>query len=349
MHDTDSLTSPTTAIAEGHQIYPLSQAAEAAHFTKASENISWSRIYEYECQPPPAIHLFDAFREDGNVSIKFYSYPDFFFDEWKKLMVATAESRKSKGAARSGGGGKKRAEGNNKKRSGSTSLGGKSAAPKGIAIRKYSREGQFSIMQVQASVKGASAESSPTSPTNMPSSTSASGGLDRIAEDGADNDSNKRFSRPANPIPIIPPAPISPPSPGVKASSSQDSFVNRKMIPMGSSPNAGLMSALHQELASRGSSASVSRSPTMDKNISQMMMAGGDQQRQQSSRSSTIEGNFGNLSLKTSLSLGGGVSFIPPPPPAAPALSPLASPVQGKCLISMKQHQLVLNSEFSSL
>ncbi|KAJ3362495.1 WH2 domain-containing protein [Allomyces arbusculus] len=53
-----------------------------------------------QCTAPPALDRLDAYRDDGMQSMAFYSYPDFFVDEWRKVMTKDEEERKKKKAAR---------------------------------------------------------------------------------------------------------------------------------------------------------------------------------------------------------------------------------------------------------
>ncbi|KAJ3359780.1 WH2 domain-containing protein [Allomyces javanicus] len=53
-----------------------------------------------QCTAPPALDRLDAYRDDGMQSMAFYSYPDFFIDEWRKVMTKDEEERKKKKAAR---------------------------------------------------------------------------------------------------------------------------------------------------------------------------------------------------------------------------------------------------------
>ncbi|KAI9164568.1 Wiskott-Aldrich syndrome protein member 1 [Blastocladiella emersonii ATCC 22665] len=49
-----------------------------------------------QCAAPPRLDLLDAYRDDGVASMTRYSYPDFFVDEWRKLMCKEEEERKKK-------------------------------------------------------------------------------------------------------------------------------------------------------------------------------------------------------------------------------------------------------------
>lgn len=48
------------------------------------------------CMQPPPLYELDAFREDGQSCMKLYSYPQFFVEQWVKLMDAENESRRRK-------------------------------------------------------------------------------------------------------------------------------------------------------------------------------------------------------------------------------------------------------------
>ncbi|TPX67578.1 hypothetical protein SpCBS45565_g03715 [Spizellomyces sp. 'palustris'] len=54
-------------------------------FTKETEDPSLRAVYE-TCNDAPNLSLMDPFRADGQPCMKFYSYPEFFAEEWKMLM-----------------------------------------------------------------------------------------------------------------------------------------------------------------------------------------------------------------------------------------------------------------------
>lgn len=49
-----------------------------------------------KCQPAPRLELLDRFRTDGLPCMRFYSYPEFFVDEWKALMQKPGSKAKRK-------------------------------------------------------------------------------------------------------------------------------------------------------------------------------------------------------------------------------------------------------------
>ncbi|KAJ3277252.1 Wiskott-Aldrich syndrome protein member 1, partial [Borealophlyctis nickersoniae] len=68
-------------------------------FTKDTEDPSVKEAYD-ACTPPPELGVMDAFRTDGQTCMKFYSYPEFFVEEWKTLMQKELEERKAKRKAK---------------------------------------------------------------------------------------------------------------------------------------------------------------------------------------------------------------------------------------------------------
>ena len=53
-------------------------------FTKESDPYPLRAVYE-KCAPPPNVDILDEFRIDDMKCMRFYSYPEFFFDEWRRL------------------------------------------------------------------------------------------------------------------------------------------------------------------------------------------------------------------------------------------------------------------------
>ncbi|KAJ3104492.1 hypothetical protein HDU97_009105, partial [Phlyctochytrium planicorne] len=69
-------------------------------FTRSTEHPAIQSIYESTCAPPPQLHLLDDFRTDGEKSMKFFSYPDFFVEQWRGIMQRELDERKAKRLAR---------------------------------------------------------------------------------------------------------------------------------------------------------------------------------------------------------------------------------------------------------
>ncbi|KAI9206009.1 uncharacterized protein BJ171DRAFT_39347 [Polychytrium aggregatum] len=63
--------------------------------TKKTEPVSISKVYD-RCRGPPELSRLDEFRTDGQNSLKQYTYPEFFLEEWKKLMAAEANTKPKK-------------------------------------------------------------------------------------------------------------------------------------------------------------------------------------------------------------------------------------------------------------
>jgi WAS family protein 2 len=64
-------------------------------FLKGSANPSVEQVYN-ECFPVPNLAVLDKFREDGQTCMKFFSYPQFFMEQWKLLMEKEQQQRKLK-------------------------------------------------------------------------------------------------------------------------------------------------------------------------------------------------------------------------------------------------------------
>ncbi|KAJ3302451.1 Wiskott-Aldrich syndrome protein member 1 [Kappamyces sp. JEL0829] len=64
-------------------------------FTKSSRPSEISALYE-SCYPSPRLEVLDQFRNDGLCSMKLFSYPEFFVDEWKHLLKQSGDKHKKK-------------------------------------------------------------------------------------------------------------------------------------------------------------------------------------------------------------------------------------------------------------
>ena len=52
-------------------------------------------VYE-NSEPVPELNSLNKFRDDGKMSLKFYTNPSFFFELWQEEMNKELESRKKK-------------------------------------------------------------------------------------------------------------------------------------------------------------------------------------------------------------------------------------------------------------
>jgi hypothetical protein len=48
------------------------------------------------CEPPPALNELNAFREDGKISLKYFTDPDYFFRLWFEEMKEQTEREHQK-------------------------------------------------------------------------------------------------------------------------------------------------------------------------------------------------------------------------------------------------------------
>ncbi|KAF2070011.1 hypothetical protein CYY_008668 [Polysphondylium violaceum] len=74
--------------------YHAENAERHQHFTHGSIPASVNQVYQEKCKPPPKLHLLDAYMDEGQKSLKLYTNPDFFIDEW------VAEQQKQREEAR---------------------------------------------------------------------------------------------------------------------------------------------------------------------------------------------------------------------------------------------------------
>ncbi|KAJ3326549.1 Wiskott-Aldrich syndrome protein member 1 [Blyttiomyces sp. JEL0837] len=68
-------------------------------FVKATENPSMKALYD-SCAPPPALHVLDQYRTDGQKCMKFYSCPEYFVEEWRSLIQREQDLKKAKRIAK---------------------------------------------------------------------------------------------------------------------------------------------------------------------------------------------------------------------------------------------------------
>lgn len=68
-------------------------------FTQASQSVEMREAYD-RCPPIPDLDILDVFRSDGQSSMKLFSYPDFFVEEWKVLQGSSnKKSRRLKNSS----------------------------------------------------------------------------------------------------------------------------------------------------------------------------------------------------------------------------------------------------------
>ena len=63
--------------------------------SKETADPSIQRVYQ-ECAPLPKLELLDKFRDDGQPSLMYYSYPQFFMEQWRELMEKETSTKKKK-------------------------------------------------------------------------------------------------------------------------------------------------------------------------------------------------------------------------------------------------------------
>ena len=67
----------------------------SSYLSKESRPQEMAVVYE-KCKKPPQLHRLDEFRSDGKTCMQFYSNPNFFVEEWKKVMERESEEKKKK-------------------------------------------------------------------------------------------------------------------------------------------------------------------------------------------------------------------------------------------------------------
>jgi len=60
-----------------------------------TENASIRQVYS-KCSSAPRLQDLDEFRADGKASLSFYTYPRFFAEEWKRLVMKEDEERRQR-------------------------------------------------------------------------------------------------------------------------------------------------------------------------------------------------------------------------------------------------------------
>eukprot|EP00835_Amoeboradix_gromovi_P001916 NODE_98_length_21025_cov_0.475055.p5 type:complete len:507 gc:universal NODE_98_length_21025_cov_0.475055:15807-17327(+) len=67
----------------------------SSYLSRESRPKEMVAVYE-KCKRPPELHRLDEFRFDGKTCMQFYSNPNFFVEEWKKVMEKENEEKKKK-------------------------------------------------------------------------------------------------------------------------------------------------------------------------------------------------------------------------------------------------------------
>ncbi|KAJ3337246.1 Wiskott-Aldrich syndrome protein member 2 [Gonapodya sp. JEL0774] len=70
-------------------------ASFTSHFTKQTEPASITSFYE-TLPPLPPLEILDEFRTDGQPSMKFFSYPQFFEEQWKVTIEKEEEEKRKR-------------------------------------------------------------------------------------------------------------------------------------------------------------------------------------------------------------------------------------------------------------
>ncbi|KAJ1513572.1 hypothetical protein HMI56_002193 [Coelomomyces lativittatus] len=119
---TDDSTTPSVFLSE----YPIKMdnyrnaKKGFGHLIPETRSDELKKHYDQCCSPPKLWEL-DKYRDDGLISMNFYSYPEFFVDEWKKLMEKDSEEKRKRKLA------KKSKKKNSEKPSSNVNIANKSA------------------------------------------------------------------------------------------------------------------------------------------------------------------------------------------------------------------------------
>lgn len=111
---------------ERHE-WKLAPQMEQQLFSKQSANPSISSIYAEQCLLPPTLVQLDKFRDDKQTSMKFYSYPQYFVEQWRLLMEKEQQARKKKRK-------EKKATGDHAK---------KAVVVADLAVKRYNKAGEL--------------------------------------------------------------------------------------------------------------------------------------------------------------------------------------------------------------
>ena len=82
------------------QDWKASASYDQQIFNPDTESLMIRRVYDQECLEHPNLAALDQYREDGQQSMKFYSYPRFFEEQWRALMEKEQAQRKKKKKAK---------------------------------------------------------------------------------------------------------------------------------------------------------------------------------------------------------------------------------------------------------
>eukprot|EP00834_Sanchytrium_tribonematis_P002075 NODE_58_length_28395_cov_1.465720.p4 type:complete len:496 gc:universal NODE_58_length_28395_cov_1.465720:24309-25796(+) len=74
---------------------PQPTLISSSFLSKESRPMEMMAVYE-KCKKPPELHKLDQFRSDGKTCMQFYSNPNFFVEEWKKVIEKENEEKKKK-------------------------------------------------------------------------------------------------------------------------------------------------------------------------------------------------------------------------------------------------------------
>lgn len=64
-----------------------------------TENAEIKKVYEL-CDAGPDLQSLDVYRKDGVSCLSLYTYPDFFAEEWKRMMTIQEAEKKLRQRAR---------------------------------------------------------------------------------------------------------------------------------------------------------------------------------------------------------------------------------------------------------
>ncbi|KAI3648950.1 hypothetical protein MP228_006804 [Amoeboaphelidium protococcarum] len=100
-------------------------------------------IYRKKCMAPPMLQMLDQFREDGSSSMKHYSYPQFFIEQWRLLMEK--EAAKEESTLVTTGAGKKKKK---KVKKDGESKKSKAVKAADVQVKRYNKAGELIVDQI---------------------------------------------------------------------------------------------------------------------------------------------------------------------------------------------------------
>ncbi|KAJ1336362.1 hypothetical protein BSLG_007146 [Batrachochytrium salamandrivorans] len=83
-------------------VWKSESAISSNFFVKKTQSASIIAAYN-RCRPAPPLGILDEYRSDGQQCMKFYSYPDYFVEEWRNLMMKDQDGKKAKRKAKGAG------------------------------------------------------------------------------------------------------------------------------------------------------------------------------------------------------------------------------------------------------